>query len=710
MAKAARPKTSALPVATGWSTADLPMRIAWWALLGAVFVVPLAISNFSWFTGAGTAPITYDQFDIVKVFFQRFFGIIALAAWSWSMLTTGGKVRRTPLDWLILVFLGWVFLTSLTSISFPTAIFGKYRRFEGLISFVNYAVLYFLVIQLADSLSRIRTLAKTLFWSGTLVSLYGVMQFLAIDPITWGTLPFEARRAFSTYGNPDLLGGFLVFALAIPLVLALSEERLVWRAVYWGGFLITVWCWIVAFTRGAWIGGIVVFAVLAIAFIRQKVKLNAVDLSAVGVTGVVAAGVVAWSLRSTNEVMNVGKRIASIIQFDQGSSLTRFQIWEAAIDAIKARPIFGFGADTFRLVFPVYKPIEYVAAAGYLSVADNVHNYPLQLAAGIGIPGLLLLYALFGWAAFRSAPTAFAKRANFDGLVLAGFWAACAGYIAHLSFGLSVTGSTFLLWVAMAAVLSPTATAREVKGLGLGTVIATLLVMLAAVGLVFNVVYVVADNAYLKARLGQQGSDVRVDYAHKAVRLNPTNDMYRAEVGLAYQDQAINALTQAIQAQQAGQDPAAALAVAQEKFNLSEQYMLDTIDFVPAEYDNYVFLSNLYNLGGQYLDDKYFASALKIAEKGIEVERYGPAIRYQHAQALLATGKVDEAVKELKFAVEMDPRFSDGVVLLARAYQQQGNVADAKKVLDAAVAIGVNSPDVQQAIQELTSTPTTSTP
>jgi O-antigen ligase len=712
VAKAAKPKTSAAPSApSGWSTSDLPMRIAWWSLLAAVFLVPLAISNFSWFTGAGSAPLTYDQFDIVKVFFQRLFGLIGIAAWSWQMLTKGGKIRKTPIEWLILGFLAWVLLTTFTSIHPATAFFGKYRRFEGFVSFVNYAVLFFLTLQLADTLKRTRTLAKSLFWSGTLVSLYGVMQYLAIDPIKWGTLPFEARRAFSTYGNPDLLGGFLVFALAISLVLALSEERMAWRAVYWGGFLITVWCWIIAFTRGAWIGGVVVFAVLAFAFVRQRVKLNVVDWSAVGITGVLGAVVVVKSLSATNEVMNAGKRIASIVAFDQGSSLTRFQIWQAAIGAIKARPVFGFGADTFRLVFPTYKPVEYVAAAGYLSVADNVHDYPLQLAAGIGILGLILLYGIFGWAAVRSAPTSFAKRANYDGLVLAGFWAACAGYITHLFFGLSVTGSTFLLWIAMAAVLSPTATSREVKAPSWGAIVGILIIAVALLGVVFNVVYVAADNAYLNARLGQQGSDERVAFARKAVRLNPFNDMYRAEVGLAYQDQAINALSQGLQAQQSGQDPSAAFAVSKQKFDLAEKYILETIDFVPAEYDNYVFLANLYNLGGQYLaNPAYFDKAIKIAQRGIKVERYGPAIRYQYAQALLLTQKRAEAIRELKYAIKMDPRFSDAIVLLADAYKQGGDVAAAKKVLDDALAIGVNSPDVQQAVKDLTSTPTTPAP
>ncbi len=76
---------------------------------------------------------------------------------------------------------------------------------------------------MVDRASRIRSLARTLFFGGVVVSVYGVMQYTGLDPITWGNLPFERRMAFSTYGNPDLLGGYIIFPLVIRLGLALSE-------------------------------------------------------------------------------------------------------------------------------------------------------------------------------------------------------------------------------------------------------------------------------------------------------------------------------------------------------------------------------------------------------------------------------------------------------------------------------------------------------
>jgi hypothetical protein len=135
------------------------------------------------------------------------------------------------------------------------ALFGKWRRYEGLLSFANFAVIYFLVLQFADSGGRVRALARTLFLSSLIVAGYAVLQFAGWDPADWGALHWEVNRAFSTYGNPDLLGGFLIFSTPVAVGLALTENRVKWRLVYWAGFALNGVALIVAFTRGAWIGG-----------------------------------------------------------------------------------------------------------------------------------------------------------------------------------------------------------------------------------------------------------------------------------------------------------------------------------------------------------------------------------------------------------------------------------------------------------------------
>jgi len=682
------PKVAAVGV-DQWSVAR---TISWWSLLALVFVTPIAMSNLS-FLGF-ELPLTYDQFDIAKLFFQRVLGLIAIGAWVWDMGLNGGKLRRTPVDWLILAFLAWVTVSAALSIHPPTAILGKYRRFEGLLSFVNYALIYFLVLQLADRPSRIKTLAQTLFWSGAVVALYGVMQSLGRDVAHWGKLPFEPNRAFSTYGNPDLLGGFLMFSVFVSLALALAEENLKWRAVYWLGFLLNMWCVVVAFTRSAWVGSVVGFAFIVAFALRHKVSWKAIDWGFSGAVGALVAAVITRSLSNPNEVMNFGKRLASILQFSEGSSKTRFEIWEAAIAAIKDRPIFGFGADTFRLIFPKYKPFEYSADAGYLSVADNVHNYPLQLATGIGVPGVVMLYAIVAWAAIRSWPVVFAKEGGAKRMIVAGFWAASAAYVTHLFFGLSVTGTSFLLWAAMGVVLGPTASTVEIKRPSWGVAAAVAVTVIALLGIGWQVRFTMADHAYMLSRVGATGAE-RTAATLKAVRLNPYNDIYRAEVGLAYYDEVTDALGRLNQGdQQAGAQVSGSFAKAEAAFR-------DTITFVPWEYDNYVFLANLYNLGSQVFGEKYDALAIETAQRGVKVEPYGAAIRVQLARALDTTGDAEGAIEQLRYALRLDPRFTEAAILLSIVYENEGRAEAALKVLKDSQAVAPGNPEVDSRIEQL---------
>jgi len=669
-------------------------KIMWYSLQALVFLVPIAMSNANWLAKAGLAafalPFTYDQFDIVKVFVMRACVILAMGAWSFQFFFKGGRLRRTKIDWLILVFLAWVLLTSFTSISVSTAFFGKYRRFEGFFSFLTYAATYFLVVQLADRPGRMRSLARTLMISGMVVAFYGVLQSVGMDPINWGSnLPFEANRAFSTFGNPDLLGGFLIFPLTISVAMALSESRIGWRIFYWATFLVTVWTWIASAVRGAWIGGAVAIAIVIFAAVLARTKLNAVDWSFAGLTGVAAAGLVARSMTMPGTVFNVPERLASIFKFGEGSALTRFEIWQSAINAIKARPILGFGADTFRLVFPRYKPVAYVKDAGYLSVADNVHDYPLQLMAGIGIVGFLLLYGLFGWALILGAPKAFARGKGTERLLVAGFWAAAVGYLIHLFFGLSVTGSTIFLWIALAIVVTPTATEHQFKAPAWGPIVSVALIAVLGVAWIGNFVFIVADNYFLRGQLSQTGQNP-VALINTAIRLDPYNDIYRAMLGKAYESQMLAWLNQAQSDAMAGNDATASMSNANEAFKAAESTFKQTIAMVPTEYDNYLFISSLYNEAGAYLSNPaYIQSAVEWADKGIKVEPFGPGVRLQKAVAQASSGDDAGALATIEQVVgkrpdgtgitvlDMDPNFTDIHMFYAQTLQRAGRLQDA---------------------------------
>ena len=677
---------------------SLARRLSWWALLAMVFLVPIAMSNLT-FLGFRTA-LTFDVSDIVKMSLERVLGLFALGAWAWDTLRRGGLIRRTPVDWLILAFLVWIALTTAMSIHWPTALLGTPRRYEGLLSFVNYAVIYFLVLQFADHTSRVRRLAQCLFWASVIVAGYGLLQFAGLDFLVWQERAFEANRAFSTYGNPDLLGGFLIFTVTVALGLALLERRLGWRLVYWVGFGLNGLALIVTFTRGAWIGGVVSLALLGVIARWQRTGVRRIDLIPAGVFAAAGIGVIWRSLSSSSEVMNFGKRLGSIFQFGSGSGQTRTEIWRAALAAIRDRPITGSGADTFDLVFHKFKPVEYVRDKGGSFGADNAHDYPLQLATGVGIPGALMFYGIFVWAAVRSFGTVFKRSSDPTRVILGAFWAASAGYLVHLLFGISATGVTFLLWAALALVLVPTARCVEIKAPRWGTVAAAVILLIAALGAGYQATLLIADNAYLHTRTAPSVSD-RTAGALRAARLNPLNSEYRAAVGLAYLGEMRAHLQARAQAQQNGQDTSQYAGAIQRSFEKAETSLKDAIAFVPTAYENYVSLARLYNAGGAFLEKGLFQRAIEVAEQGLQVCPFGTAIRVELAKAFLATGRTPEALEALEYCVRIDPSGSDAALLLARVYQQSGRTAEALAVLESVEARLPGQPGVADAIKEL---------
>jgi tetratricopeptide (TPR) repeat protein len=236
-----------------------------------------------------------------------------------------------------------------------------------------------------------------------------------------------------------------------------------------------------------------------------------------------------------------------------------------------------------------------------------------------------------------------------------------------------------------------------------------LAVALAAFGVGYWVVFLQADNAYLMARVGSTGAE-RIEHAQRAVALNPFNDMYRAEVGLAYTDATIHYFNEAVNETQAGGDATASIRAAQTNFVAAERSIKETIEYVPTEYDNYVFLSNLYNMGGQFLGEQYYEQAAVVARQGIGVSEFGPAIRFQYARALYGMGDVEEAIEELTYAVSMDPAYSDAALLLSSYHEEQGDTETALRVLRETEAYRPGRDGVAEQIARLESALPTATP
>ena len=646
-------------------------KIAWGLILALIALVPIIIANgpLSAIGSLFVDGFTFaDGFDGVKVFVLRVGVMAVLAAWIWDVVLNGGEIRYHRIYILLGVLLGWIVLTTILSINPATAFLGKYRRYDGAWSYFLYAILFFLTMQYATTLLRVRQLVQALSFSSVVVAGYGLLQALGADPLSWGQLPFEQNRSFSTYGNPDLLAGFLAFSIFINLGLLFSEEKLAWRRWYWFVLLLNSVVAITAFARSLWVAFFVTIIIFALLMWRQKAKPIKEDYFFAGGLAAVVSAFIGYSLTRTDAVMNFWTRVQSIFEFDQGSALTRFQIWEAALAAIAQRPIFGYGLDTFRLLFRHFAPPEYAQAAGFRSVADNVHNFPLQLATGIGIVGAVLFYALLFWVAFLAIRNCLkvTDKAKPARILFIGIVCACIAYCVHLFFGLSLPGATFILWILMGALLVPHAKVVQVKRNILMLPFAIVLSALLLVPVAFATRLAIADHAYVvPARLVASGlGNADIDTlrfakgeAGRTVRLNPFYERYYLDYFAIFSHYAlrhkINNTSEA----------SALIEEAKEK----AQHL---IDLSPWEYDSYLTVGTFYmNLGevvGGSEGRAYIEHAAEFMRDKIEFTPTGLALRVRYAEALISLGEFDEAREHLLFAVEHDSNYRGAADLLQK--------------------------------------------
>ncbi|RJQ51967.1 MAG: hypothetical protein C4521_11285 [Actinobacteria bacterium] len=645
-----------------------------------VVAVPLAFGQF-----------TFDQFDMPKVVTLRLVTLLLMGLWGTRFLLSRKiDIRRTPLDWLALAFIVWVTLSTVFSVHVPTALLGKYRRYEGYISLVNYAVVFFIAVQTLRDYARLVSISKTMVLTGAAVGAYGIAQAFGKDFLQWGQLPFDQFRAFSTYGNPDLLVGYLGFLVPVGIGLFLIVEDKWESAGYGLSTVIVLTSMLLTFSRSAWVGLFFAFIYMGVLLWRQGMVTRPRVLAMVACILVIAGALTVYTFNSPNQVTSLYARTMSLLNPNEGSAGTRLDIWQSAVNATldtKDRPwynpLLGFGPDTFRLVFPKYKTASYVTKAGYRSVADNVHNYPLQLASGVGIVGLALFGALVLFGLYKAGRFSLAREEDGpdERILIGSFVAAAITYAGHLVFGLSVTGTTIFLWLAFAAYMMPLARVKELEWKPSSAVMRVLglgVLMLAVVaGLFLNNRFFQADRANLRSYQFQSMSlDQALAAETEALRLNPYWDAYRAQKAMLLLNDA-----------ETSRD--------RESLEKAIDFLRESIERTPREYDNYLFLANAYSMAARLIDRRYEGSMQDLAYEerayGVDdpanvpqtalgvalyalknVEPNAPSAMVQAALSSMSLQNRVKALELMQRATRMDPNYAEAFYHLGGLYESMG--------------------------------------
>jgi putative inorganic carbon (HCO3(-)) transporter len=400
-------------------------------------------------------------------------GVLLFASGAfWVLLTLSDETaypqglprKVTPIHLLVLLY--WGIATVATALS-PV----KTAAYQGLTKLTLY-LLFFALMARVLRVPRIRSWMMTLFLHVSLVvSIYGLRQwfFGAKALATWvdpESPSAKLTRVYSYLGNPNLLAGYLLPAVALSFAAIFVWQRWLPKALAVTIFVVNSACLILTFSRGGWIGFVVcLFVLLVLLVYWYSVQLPpawrpwAMPVLLGGCTGVIVLAMLF--------VPPVRDRVFSMFLGRKDSSNNfRMNVWTSVIDMIKDRPTLGIGPgnNAFNKIYPQYMRARFSALSAY-----SIFLEVLVETGFIGLSCILwLLIVTFNQGIQQMRRLR--ASANTNGFWLVGAIAAMFGMLAH---GLVDTvwyrPEVNTLWWLMVAIVAsyyipPSADTEEVRG------------------------------------------------------------------------------------------------------------------------------------------------------------------------------------------------------------------------------------------------------
>lgn len=329
----------------------------------------LGLPRFDW----SLTLVGFCVFTFVVVTYRIRVAEIGIAIGVMGLLFQRGGLKIPAPVWLYMAFVLWAFIASLGS-SFP-----EIAR-EQIIERLK------LVIVMVVAVNALRTEGQLrfylIFFLGCFV-LFPVRGTLVNYVI--GYHPFGRAIWNYIYNNPNDLAALCLIALGVALAVMLAEpsQTLVRFGAGVGAALLLVVI-LLTQSRGAFIGLVVGMGPATMRLLMKRRRLLLPVTLVVLAIGYLTPTSVWERLAGIGQLTSV----ETIAQADpEGSAEQRFQIQKVAWRIVGDHPLFGVGLGVYPIANAMYAP--------ELGKRDT-HNTYLNLAAEVGLPGLVLWCALFG--------------------------------------------------------------------------------------------------------------------------------------------------------------------------------------------------------------------------------------------------------------------------------------------------------------------------
>ena len=292
--------------------------------------------------------------------------LIAVAAfWLLTVITATQRTAITPIH--VLVFLYWCVATVATAFS-PV----KAAAMTGWINLTLYLVLFALAAQILRSPKLCSWVITSYLLTALMVGAYGMRQeFFGVQQLaTWNdpNSPLaNDTRVYSYLGNPNLLGGYLLPAIALGIAAIFVWQGKIQKtlAIIMTG--VNSACLFFTDSRGAWLAMAVLIGVLLLLFYawwREYLP----EFWQVWLLPLVFGSLAVLLLGAFIAVEPLRLRLLSIFAGREDSSNNfRIEVWNACFKIIEDYPLIGIGPgnDAFNQIYPRYMNSRYPALSAY---------------------------------------------------------------------------------------------------------------------------------------------------------------------------------------------------------------------------------------------------------------------------------------------------------------------------------------------------------
>lgn len=311
-----------------------------------------------------------------------------------------------------------------------------------------YCLLALIIADVFNEKKNINRLISFLIFATYIVCIYSVLQFIDINffppPPDKGLDPFAWRQAFgpkifSTFGNPNFLGDFLV--VMSPITLALFFKKRKFHLLFL--WILITFSTVATYSKGAWIGyglGLLTFGFLFVNFILNIEKSKRIFI---------------LIIMSFLTITTVSGAIFIQMKKRPDSASFRTCTWLATWEMINTNPVLGTGIGTFYLTYPSFRrPEIFFIEKAHNTETDHCENEYLEVFYDEGMIGIgifLALLALFLTLGLRNL--AYFRRRNLnDGTtayIQLGVLSALVAQLGHnlVCVSLRFVSSGVMLWM-----------------------------------------------------------------------------------------------------------------------------------------------------------------------------------------------------------------------------------------------------------------------